>query len=95
MFLTEEVFGYLELVFERNEPNFDHYVFTEIQKEIWLSIISDFYSLIEILEQAQNIHELEGKVGFIFKDSMEHFASNFWLNLADLIGVLKEYVSMA
>jgi hypothetical protein len=90
VFMTEEVFGYLEPIFERNQPDFDHYAFIEIKKEVWLLIISDFCSLMKALEQAQDIQELEGKVGFIFKGSMERFASNFRSNAADLIGVLSE-----
>jgi hypothetical protein len=90
VFMTEEVFGYLEPMFERNEPNFDHYAFIEIKREAWLLIIRDFCSLIEVLEQAQDIQELEGKIGFIFKDSMDRFANDFRSNAVDLIDVLRE-----
>jgi predicted DNA-binding protein len=92
VFLTEEVFGYLEPVFERNELDFDHYAFTEIQKEVWICIISDLCRLIEILEQAQDIHELEDKLGFIFKDSMARFVSNFRSNISALIDLLRKLV---
>lgn len=34
VFMTEEVFGYLEPIFERRAPNFDHYAFVEIVKVI-------------------------------------------------------------
>ncbi|MDX2244531.1 MAG: hypothetical protein NW224_27975 [Leptolyngbyaceae cyanobacterium bins.302] len=91
VFMTEEVFGYLEPVFERNESDFDHYAFIEIKREIWLLIIKDFRSLIEALEQAQDVRELEGKMGFIFKDSIDRFASDFRSNAVDLIGVLREF----
>jgi hypothetical protein len=90
VFMAEEVFGYLELVFERNEPEFGHYRFTEIKKEVWTSIINDFRSLIEALKEAQDIQALEGKVGFIFKDSMDRFASEFQSNSLALIEVLRE-----
>ena len=63
VFLTEEVFGYLEPVFKRHEPEFDHYAFIKIPKGMWILIISDFCRLIESLEQAQDIQELEGKIG--------------------------------
>ena len=36
------------------------------------------------------IQELEGKVGFIFKDSMDSFASNFQSNGVASIEVLRE-----
>jgi hypothetical protein len=91
VFMTEEVFGYLELVFELNEPDFCHYAFTEIKKETWVLIISNFCNLIEILAQAQDIQELEGKVRFMFKDSMTRFASDFRSNAVALISLLREF----
>jgi hypothetical protein len=91
VFMTEEVFGYLELVFELNEPDFCHYAFTEIKKETWTLIISNFCNLIEILTQAQDIQELEGKVRCMFKDSMTRFASDFRSNAVALISLLREF----
>ena len=90
VFLTEEVFGYLEPVFERNQPDFDHYAFVEIQKETWMSVISDFCQLLESLEQAHDVQELEDKVGFTFRDSGACFTSDFRSNAAALIDTVRE-----
>ncbi|WP_190942227.1 hypothetical protein [Nostoc flagelliforme] len=90
VFITEEIFGYFEPVFERHEPDFDHYAFMAIGKDVWTLIISDFSNLMQVLEQSQDVQELEGKVGFVFRDSMCRFASDFRSNAMTLAGVLRE-----
>jgi hypothetical protein len=91
VFMTEEVFGYLEPIFERQAPNFDHYAFVEVVKNDWILILADFASLISILEQTHNIHELEGKMEFSCRYSMERFGDNFSLNAIDLIALIRDF----
>jgi hypothetical protein len=96
VFMNEEVFGYLEPIFEYHVSDFDHYAFIEISRDDWMLIIDDFTNLLQVLDKAQNINDLIGKVGFIFKDSIELFESNFSSNtimLANTIRHLSEWVT--
>jgi hypothetical protein len=90
VFMTEEVFGYLEPIFERHIPDFDHYAFVEISRDDWMLIIADFNNLLQVLDQAQDIKELVGKLGFIFKDSIERFENHFSSNIIMLAGTVRD-----
>lgn len=95
VFFTEEVFSYVEPIIEFHEPNFDHHSFVVIGKDIWKLIIQDFEKLAQELKRANNVKEIEGRLGFTFSDSAALFSNNFRSNanvLADMLRDLSEWL---
>ncbi len=45
VFLAEDVFGLIEPIIARHEPNFDHYAFVTIPRPNWVRIIEDLEQL--------------------------------------------------
>lgn len=90
LFFEEEVFGYFENIISRHAPSYDHYAFTEIDKEAWDKIIKDFQSLESTLDQYQSVDDLRKDVGFLFIGSEARFAENFIYNKAALGRLLRE-----
>jgi hypothetical protein len=90
LFFEEEIFGYLENIISRHVPSYDHYAFTQIDKEAWGKIVSDFKSLESKLDQSLSLEDLHTDVGFLFLGSEASFAENFQENKTDLGGVLNE-----
>jgi hypothetical protein len=89
VFMTEEVFGYLEPIFERRSPDFNHYSFVEITKNDWIIILADFSSLLSILSRAKNIREFESEIEYRY--SVDSFASDFHSNTFDLMILIRDF----
>ena len=90
LFFEEEVFGYLEKMISRHVPSYDHYAFTEIDKETWSKIVLDFQTLESTLDQSHSIDDLLEDVGFLFNGSETRFAEEFQENKAALRRLLSE-----
>ena len=90
LFFEEEVFGYLENIIARHVPSYDHYAFTEINKETWDKIVQDFLTLESRLYEAQSGDKLLEDVGFLFRDSETRFTEGFQENKAALSRLLGE-----
>jgi hypothetical protein len=88
LFFPEETFGYLEPIIEKHVPEYDHYAFTEIEKERWLAIIEAFETLAMKLEGAESFEEIKEVVGFIFLDTDKHFEASFEENRNALLKVV-------
>lgn len=80
LFFDEEVFGYIESTIERRVAGYDHYAFTEIEKENCLSIADDLDRLAARVTAATSLADLENHVGFLFKGTDERFAAEFEVN---------------
>jgi hypothetical protein len=91
LFFEEEVFGYLEPIIKRHVETYDHYAFTEIEKEQWLAIVNDFDKLELQLISSKSISDLQNQVSFIFKRGDERFSSNFDINKTALSQLVAEF----
>lgn len=80
LFFEEEVFGYIEKIIEKHVANYDHYAFTEIDKERWLKIANDLDDLCNILSLITSMSELKNYIGFLFNGSDKEFEENFQEN---------------
>ena len=90
LFFEEEVFGYLEKIISRHAPSYDHYAFTEINKETWGKIVQDFQTLESTLDESHSFDDLLKDVGFLFNGSETCFAEKFQENKAALKRLLSE-----
>jgi hypothetical protein len=90
LFFEEEVFGYLENIISRHVPSYDHYAFTQIDKEAWDKIVSDFKSLESKLDQLHSVDDLAVDVGFLFNGSETRFTEDFQENKVALGRLLSE-----
>lgn len=90
LFFEEEVFGYLENIISRHVPSYDHYAFTEIDKETWSKIVLDFKSLEWRLHEFHSVDDMLEDVGFLFNGSETRFAEDFQENKAALGRLLSE-----
>lgn len=50
VFISEEIFGLIEPIFEKHIPNFDHFSFMQVERNIWIAIIRSLKKLAEDLE---------------------------------------------
>lgn len=95
VFLAEDVFGLIEPIIARHEPQFDHYSFVGIRRPTWERIIADLERLTERAERASGITDLAGEVEFYFTTTQAEFAREFRANadaLARLARELAEWV---
>ena len=90
IFFEEETFGYLELAMQKHAPDYNRYAFTQIKLDAWLEVIQELKSLQLLLQKAQSVADLNDHIGFIFRETKEHFAEDFQTNKDALIGVVEE-----
>jgi hypothetical protein len=95
LFFDEEVFGYIEMVFEKHVVNYDHYNMNDADSEAWYKIISDLKKLIQLLQSANEFSEILGKVGFVFGSTRDDFQSSFKNSKYELCEMIKDLVNWA
>jgi hypothetical protein len=92
VFLAEEVFGLIEPIFARHEPNFDHFSFVGIQRPTWERIISDLEVLVNAARSSEDMANLRGAVGFTFTTSEKQSDRNFRVNADTLANMAEELI---
>ena len=90
LFIEEEVFELIEPIFERHEPQFDHYSFVCIQEPAWERIIAGLERLAERAEKATDVSDLRGDVGFLFRSTEAEFVRDFRANAGALARLSRE-----
>lgn len=84
LFIDEEVFGYLEPIFECRVPAFDHYAFSQADPTQCAQLASDLTKLAEQLEAAESMRVLRSQLGLVFTTSEARFVQDFHANKAAL-----------
>lgn len=95
LFFDDEVFGLIEIIFEKHIPSYDHYNMNDADSESWSSIISELKELSAFLESANKFTDIVGKVGFIFAGTRDYFQNHFQLCKAQLLKMINELVAWA
>ncbi|HYW06003.1 MAG TPA: hypothetical protein VE913_03550 [Longimicrobium sp.] len=90
VFLTEEVFGYVEPIIERHEPRFDHFAFVDVERSTWDAILDDFAELARALRAAASADDVAPLLGFFYLGTREQFAASFRENADTLAALLDE-----
>jgi hypothetical protein len=90
LFLDEEAFGFVEPVFERFVENYDHYSFMQIDAKTGKQILGGLNELRTAIETSQAVEELEGIIGFFYRDTATNFQSNFETNRNGLVKMVEE-----
>jgi hypothetical protein len=80
LFFDEEVFKYIEPIIELYVAKYDHYAFTEIERDQCYLIAADLCLLAEKANNAASVFELKNQIGFLFKYACEQFFSDFEAN---------------
>ena len=95
VFLTEEVFGYIEPMVERHEPRFDHFAFVDIERDTWTRILEDLAVQADALRSARSPAQLSPEPLFFYPGTRDAFTADFRANatrLADLIDELGTWI---
>ncbi len=90
LFFEEETFGFIEMIFERNIPDYDHYSMNDADSESWLKVIAELKELEALLSSATEFGDLIGKVGFVFGDTRDYFQNHFQQSKAQLQKMIAE-----
>jgi hypothetical protein len=93
IFFDEEVFGLLEPIIEKHAKGYDHYAFTEVDKNTWSKIISDLENVQKLLKSDESSEELQQHLGFLFKNTETEFFENLDQNKQDTDRLIKEFVA--
>ena len=91
LYFEEEVFGYVEPIFERHVAAYDHYAFTPIEKVACMSIAEALERLAELTATAASISELAPHIGFVFNGSKQRFESAFESNKIALAKLARQF----
>ncbi|MGW8956951.1 hypothetical protein [Paenibacillus sp. NPDC055715] len=91
IFLTEEVFGFIEKSIESEYPTYDHYAFNEIQKEVWWRILGRLERVINLLEGHHKMNTLKEHIGFFFGCSKDEFIKDYENNIEKLRELINEF----
>ncbi|WP_068505814.1 hypothetical protein [Paenibacillus kribbensis] len=91
IFLTEELFGFIEKSVESEHSTYDHYAFNEIQKETWWSILGRLERVINLLEGQPKMNTLKEHIGFYFGYSENEFKKDYENNIEKLRELIKEF----
>lgn len=62
LFFDEETFAFIEAVFERNIPDYDHYGMNDAGSESWRKIVSELEELNELFSSASEYEDIVSKV---------------------------------
>jgi len=95
LFFDEEVFGYIEIIFERHIPSYDHYSMNDADSESWGKIIVELKELSELLVSVNEFNEILSKIGFIYSGTRDYFQNNFQLCKTQLHEMIDELVNWA
>lgn len=77
LFFEEETFGFIEMIFERNVPDYDHYSMNNANHESWHNIVIELKELEELLRSANDFADTVGKIGFAFGGTHDYFQNHF------------------
>jgi len=77
LFFDEEIFGLIEMIFERNVPGYDHYGMNDADAESWKKVISELKELSLFLDSSAKFTDIVGKVDFIFSGTRDFFQNHF------------------
>jgi len=91
--LSEEAFGYLEPIFKRHAPGFDHYAFQAVSRLTWQKILAALRALAKTLDGARTISDLDSHVGFLYRDSRERISRGFRRNVKDLSRLCRDLIA--
>jgi hypothetical protein len=73
VFLDEEAFGFIEPIFERLCPAFDHYAFTEIGRPLWHDILRELDARADMLRGDPSDEHVRATLGFFGLDTDNKF----------------------
>jgi len=77
IFLTERDFGYIEPIFQRCYPSYDHYAFNEMTREVWNKVFLEIEELKLYLSNSPSKKEISTRVGFIFNTTENEYMNTF------------------
>lgn len=95
LFFDEEIFGLIEMIFERHVPGYDHYSMNDADSESWNKVISELKELSVFLESANKFTDIVGKVGFVFGGTRDYFQNHFQFCKTQLHEMINELVAWA
>ncbi len=96
LFFDEEVFGYIEMIFERHIPNYDHYSMNDADSKSWSNIIIELKTFSELLISSNEFDDILSKVKFAFGDTRNYFQNNIQPNqLTQLHKMINELINWA
>ncbi|KPF67744.1 hypothetical protein IP84_12480 [beta proteobacterium AAP99] len=89
IFIDEEVFGFLEPIFECRVPAFNHYAFSQADSTQCAKLASDLTQLAEQLDAAESMRALRSQLGFVFTTSEARFLQDFLANKVALAALAR------
>jgi hypothetical protein len=90
-FMDEEAFGFIEPIFRKLCPKYDHYAFTEIGRPLWLDIVRELEGLRRALDNdALSEIDVAKHLSFYFRDGQTKFFEDVAGNLVKLKAMLLE-----
>ncbi len=95
LFFEEETFGFIEMIFERNVPGYDHFSMNNANSESWYKVIAELKELEALLNTANEFGDIIGKVGFVFGDTRDNFQNNFLQSKTQLQKMVSELAEWA
>lgn len=93
VFLDEEAFGFIEPIFRKLCPKYDHYAFTEIGRPLWQDILRELDALATLLDSRPTDEALSSRLGFFFHDTQSKFFENRAESLTRLHALIRELAS--
>lgn len=73
VFLDEEAFGFIEPIFRRLCPDYDHYAFMLIERPVWNAILGELDDLAGFLGGSPDDAALCSRMAFYFETTKESF----------------------
>lgn len=93
VFLDEEGFGFIEPIFVKLCPKYDHYAFTEIGRPLWQDILKELDRLAAILDDEPTDEVVSSRLGFFFRDTERKFFEDRTTSVAQLRQMLVQLTS--
>lgn len=95
LFFEEETFGFIEMIFERNVPGYDHFSMNDADSDSWYKVIAELKELERLLSAASEFDDLNCRVGFVFDGTRDYFQNHFQLSKAQLQKMVSELAEWA
>jgi hypothetical protein len=80
VFLTEEIWGFIEPVVRRIESRYDHYAFLDVPRSTWLAIVAELRRLSEQVRAASTPEALPSDLGYFWRETKHDLATDFATN---------------
>ncbi|UTW54392.1 hypothetical protein [Kordiimonas sp. SCSIO 12610] len=96
LYFAEEIFGFIEPIFEKHIQNYNHYGINNPGVNEWNKITSALSELANFLRSVRDFEEVLGHIGFMFGDVRDYFQRHFntcQRDLIQLIGDVIEWVN--